>query len=372
MLRRHGPRPRRNDGVGEDTLRDADAARRVVRLARRDRVAESLGQNVRPIRAVDAASQLIGDIREVARLLGQRWHREVSRLDALRGPCRLKIAEEEQLSFLQRTADGPARLVLRERRPFRREVVAGVERSVAEELERVASKGVAARFGDNVDDATVVVAVFRIEVVGEQPKLLDRVEIGHDTSAAVHPFLHVAAVHVEAVGALALATDRDDARIQTAGRIHRTRDPRHDHAVGLHGRGWNHARLNREEVRVAAAVQRQRGHRRRRNDLAELRRDRVDADGVDGDVNGLALFAQFEGRVDLHRAVGIDRDAGVLLRLESLDLQRHVIAADRQLRKGVQTLNVGDSREHRAEDSVGRGHAHAWDYAAARILDDAR
>ena len=52
------------------------------------------------------------------------------------------------------------------------------------------------------------------------------------------------------------------------------------------------------------------------------------------------LLAEFEGGVDLQRAVGIHLNAGPLLRLEPVDLHAYVIPADRQLRERIQALAV--------------------------------
>ena len=286
---------------------------------------------------------------------GQRRHGDVARLDALRRPRRLVVAEEEDLAALQRPADRAAGLVLFELRAFGREEIAGVKVGVAEELEHVAVEHVAARLRDDVDDAAVVVAVLGIEVVGEQAELFDRIEIRHDTRAAVHAFLHVAAVDVEAVRGFALAAHRHDAGIEPAGGCHRTGHAGHDDAVRLNRRRRNDAGLNRQQIRVAAAVQRQRRHRRRRDDLAELGRHGVDADGVDGHRDRFRLLAQLERDVDLDRAVGIDLDAGPLLRLEPVDLHRHFISGDGELGERVQALSIGRRREHRAQRDVRRG-----------------
>ena len=62
-------------------------------------------------------------------------------------------------------------------------------------------------FGHDIDDPAAVVAVFGVEVVGQDPELGDRIEIGHDRRAAVHQLLHVAAVDHESVGVFALAAD---------------------------------------------------------------------------------------------------------------------------------------------------------------------
>jgi hypothetical protein len=207
---------------------------------------------------------------------------------------------------------------------------------------------IAARLGHNIDDAAVVVAVFRIEVVRQESELLDRIEVGHDTGAAVHALLDVAAVDVEAVRGLTLAAHGDDPGVQASRRVHRARDAGHDDAVGLNRGHRNDARLNRQEVSVAAAVQRQRSHRRRRNDFSELCGHSVDANRIHRHRDRFALLAQFEGDVDLDRAVGVDGDAGPLLRPETVNLDGDVVAPHRQLWKRVQTLAVGRRRGHGA------------------------
>ena len=67
-----------------------------------------------------------------------------------------------------------------------REEVAGVERGVAEELEGVAVELVAARLGDDVDDAAVVVAVLGIEVVRQQAEFRIESRLG---TTPVPPFM---------------------------------------------------------------------------------------------------------------------------------------------------------------------------------------
>jgi hypothetical protein len=87
------------------------------------------------------------------------------------------------------------------------EVVAGVEGGVAQELEGGTVELGGAGFGDDEDLAAGGVAVFGVEVGGEDAEAVDGVEVGHDGGAHVDVFLHVAAVDAEAVGVFALAAD---------------------------------------------------------------------------------------------------------------------------------------------------------------------
>ena len=71
------------------------------------------------------------------------------------------------------TSQRAAELVSAEGLPFQREVVAGVERIVSEELEQIAVKGVGARPGYDIDDRARDVAVLRPERRAVDLELLD-------------------------------------------------------------------------------------------------------------------------------------------------------------------------------------------------------
>ena len=70
---------------------------------------------------------------------------------------------------------------------------------------------------------------------------------------------------------------------------------------GLDGRDRDDAGLNRQQVGVTAAVQRERRHLGSRHDLAELGGRRFDADGVLDNRDGFRLIADLQRRVDLQR-----------------------------------------------------------------------
>ena len=228
---------------------------------------------------------------------------------------------------------------------------------------------IAARLGDDADDAAVVVAVLRIEVAGEDAKLIDRVEVGHNRGAAVHPLLHVAAVDEEAVRRLTLAADRQIAGIELPRRRHRAGDAGHDDRVGLHRRDRNHARLDGEQIGEAPAVERQRRHRLGRHDLADLRRGGFDVHGRGRDGDRLALPAHLERGVDLQAAVDVHGDAGALQRLEPFEGDGQVVAAHRDVRKRVDALPVGHDGILVAQRRVRERDGGAGNDAAARILD---
>lgn len=105
----------------------------------------------------------------------------------------------------------------------------GVERRIAQKLESVAMEPVASSLGDHGDDAAVIVSIFGVEVVGQHPELIDRIEVRNDGCAAVHVLLHIDPVHQEPVHGLVLAVDLEVAGIQVARRIEAPGDAGHDH-----------------------------------------------------------------------------------------------------------------------------------------------
>src|SRR5262249_59404887 len=105
-------------------------------------------------------------------------------------------------------ADHTAELVLPVEAALRGIEVPGVQRGIAQELECAAVQPIATRAGHDIDDPTAGVAVLRVEVVREDAEFGDGIEIRNDGSAAVHQFLHVAAIHYETVDVFALPADR--------------------------------------------------------------------------------------------------------------------------------------------------------------------
>ena len=80
------------------------------------------------------------------------------------------------------------------------EEIAGVEVVIAQEVEGTAVEGIGPRLGDGIDQAAAVIAEFRVEVIGDDAKLGQRIEVGQDRRSTIVTFLDVAAVDVEAIG----------------------------------------------------------------------------------------------------------------------------------------------------------------------------
>ncbi len=209
------------------------------------------------------------------------------------------------------------------------EIITGVEQGVPEELESIAVKGVAAGLGDDANHPAVVVAVFGVEIVGEDAQLLDGIEVGNDRGSAVHMLLHVDGIHHEAVSGFALAVDGNVAGIRVARRIDRAGDAGHDHRGWGEGGHRSDARLDGEQVRIAAAIQ--------GNGLdlcCGKHCTKVRGDGVHlglecffgfNDCDSLVLPGQLHYRVDAKGGVGVDGEIGLELLLKSVRFHRQIV-----------------------------------------------
>ena len=212
---------------GKNARARTGASGRVIRLARRDarsQVSAKAGwpNTVRSpwwdrvsvgVRGYKRARQ----IGQIAGAVLERGNGNLAGIDSLRRSGSLIIGEEENLVLSNRAAERSAELVLIECAARGRKVVARVEIGVAQEFESIAVKCVGAGFRDDVDLAAAELAIFRVEVVGENPELGDGIEVGNDRRAHVDVFFDVASIHHEAIGEFPLAVDRDGAGIQIAG-----------------------------------------------------------------------------------------------------------------------------------------------------------
>ena len=156
-------------------------------------------------------------IAKIAAAVLERRNRDLARIDSLRRSGALIVGEEENLVLADRAADGSSKLVLVERAARGRKIVAGIQIGVAQEFEDIAVECIGPGFRDHVDLAAAELAVFRVEVAGENPELGDGIQVGNDRRAHVDVFFDVASIQHKAVGKFPLAVDRDGAGIQIAG-----------------------------------------------------------------------------------------------------------------------------------------------------------
>ncbi len=179
------------------------------------------------------------------------------------------------------------------------------------------------------DLASAELAVFRVEVTGENPELGDGIQVGNDRRAHVDVFFDVASVQHKAVGKFPLAVDRDGAGIQIAGG-RKCADAHILSRVGRQRRDRDHAGLKGEQVRVAAAVERHGRHLFAGDDLAHLGIGGFDVRGRFGNGDRLGPLSDGERRVHHHLAVDIDHDTGAAERLEPGGVHLDVVASNRQ------------------------------------------
>src|SRR5258708_421473 len=111
--------------------------------------------------------------------------------DCLYHAVSLIVREEKELVLLNRAAKRPAELVLVIGTSFSRfEEIGSVQFGVPQKLEDVAMKLVRPRFGDDVNLPAAVIPVFRVEVVRQNTKFGNRIEIANRSGARQARLLH--------------------------------------------------------------------------------------------------------------------------------------------------------------------------------------
>ena len=154
--------------------------------------------------------------------------------------------------------------------------------------------------------------------------------------------LHVRGVHHESVRGLALAVDGNISRIHIARGIDGAGDARHDDRSRCQVVTGADARLNRQQIRVAAAVQWLRRDLRAGHHFAELGGRRFDLRLEVGSVLNYSdffrLLADLQHRIKPDRRIRVDGQVVFLLGPESRRIYREIILADRQGGKDVGAL----------------------------------
>src|SRR6202030_1757316 len=110
-------------------------------------------------------------------------------------PGALVVGKEKQLIALDRSTYRTAKLILNEFWSGTRgtEKVAGIEGSIAIKFENASVKGVRSGFRDHVHLSAAVVSVLCVEVVSDNSKLFDRIEIGYHSSAIIFSLFDIGA-----------------------------------------------------------------------------------------------------------------------------------------------------------------------------------
>src|SRR5580698_6321879 len=115
-----------------------------------------------------------------------------------------------------RPTKGTAELILKERSAGGRKIVARIEISVANEVERAAVEPIASGLGDDADLTAGEFSVLRVEIAGDDSELSDGIQIGNNGGAGVYILFDVASIHAEIVGELALPVNGDRAGVQSS------------------------------------------------------------------------------------------------------------------------------------------------------------
>src|SRR5580692_1628218 len=209
-------------------------------------------------------------------MLGGRRHWNVTLAHALDYPVSLIIPKEEYAVTFNGAAQRATVLVLVVGAALivGIEVVRGIEVCVAKKLEHVPMETIGSGLGNYVDLAATVIAIFGIEVVGQDTEFRDGIEVRDYRSAAEARLLNRGSIQHESVIGFPHAVYRKPSRIQVA------RHQRHHYSGRVEGTGQStrhsgrtrhNARLQSQQIRVAAADQRHIGHFLTANDLAQLR-----------------------------------------------------------------------------------------------------
>ena len=228
-----------------------------------------------------------------------------------------------------------------------------------------------AGLGDDVDLASAEFAVLCVKVAGKYAELGDRIEIGDDRRSHVDVFLGVAAVDDEGVGELALAMNRNCARIQIRGG---GQSGRADilHRVGSDGTFRSYAGLKGQQVRKAAAVQGHRLYLLTVDDLAHLAAVSLYMNGAIVDGHRVGTVADVKHNIEQKVAICIEHNSSAAIRSEAGQVHLENIAADGNDGEGVCAAAVcggglPDARVgiHQSDGCFGNG-------GSGRIFDCAR
>ncbi len=235
--------------VREHTLSLVRATGEVIGFAVSDRAGwqvHSLVENVRKARTIHTPGERVRRIGEVTGKIPHRWQL-CSHGGSLRLAGTLVVEKKEGLVFPDGTAECSPELVLPKNWNGVREILRGIQCSIPKELEPAAMKLVRPRLGHDVDLSATIVPVLGVEVVGNDAKLRDGIEVGNNRGAVVLPLLDIRSVDHEAVGRLALPINRLVTGIQAAAwrTITNSRRSRVRGTVG--GHSW----LQSQQVRKA-------------------------------------------------------------------------------------------------------------------------
>ena len=229
-------------------------------------------------------------------------------------------------------------------------------------------------FRDDVDDAAAIVAELGVEVIGEDAKFRDGVEIRDDGSPAVHQFLHVAAIHHEAVCILALTTDGLVPGIQTARRRDGHGRASHYDRIRKLRRNRNNSGLKRQQIGETPSVERNSRHFAAGDHLPKLRAGAFHVDFGNRVADGyfLGAFGELQSDVLFDCRIGVHHQAGALFGAEAARFEQEIIGSDGDAREGIFALAVGCGLRLDTLGRIRQPDRHARNATAAGIGDGSR
>ena len=357
----------RRDKVGQRELLREERAAQVnrIQLVRSGRVGKAV---LHQIYRLGCAAAWIG---EVTSPLGRRWNTSTTRVAALLFVPLLAV-ENEQFVFLNRTADGEAEIVallnlLLEERIVRilrlgagGEIIPGIQRSVAAEVENIAVPLVGAALGHDIDDRARCHAVFRTIGIAQHLEFADRFDGGIEKNGAVRAcVVVVSAVDQEQVAGVRVSIDRKvNAREQAL-------------VLGIVRVGSRNARLQLGQLHEAASVQRQFTYLLARNDFAQSGVIGLHLNFTGSHRYLLGGAADLKLHIEDSRVRSVHFDAAGRSLLEVWSLHGDCEGARVQITSHILTLSIGGYRAFLSTCNTFDDHRNISNYCAGRVGYDA-
>ena len=237
--------------------------------------------------------------------------------------------EEEQFITLDRTADGPAEIVVTVLGLGGGKEIAGVQMVVAEKFEQRAVEAVRSRTCDDVDLRAGIAAVLGGICVTLDSDFSDGVQVHHRQVVAVVGVDIAAAVQQPVVGAgLAAVKGKGHTGIRAE--------------TGLLRLAGIYAGLQRHQLRKASRGEREFLHLRTKNRGAHVGGGRVDLRDLGFHLYGFVDRADRHLDIHAQRLAGAEKDAGARHFAESGFLEFNMVFAGGDLHEPVVALGVRD------------------------------
>ena len=140
-----------------------------------------------------------------------------------------------------------------------------------------------------------------------------------------------------------MAIDRNIARILISGRRDPTGHARHDDGIREQRRYRRDPWLNREQIGVATAVQRQSGHLIARDDLPKMGGGGLDLNAcLRRHGHRVRSIADSERSIDADLSVGVHIQISSTLWSETIDRDGEIVVSHRKVGEGIEPLGILD------------------------------